>query len=100
MAVSTSQEPNFNSYWISSLIDKIEAVFANTRPRHHLFKKWRNLSEKFVLRHEKLVRNGCTFPDTYENDSIDFDSVNECRVSRKMLFVNFRGQTRLINEFF
>ena len=97
--VFTSEKPN--SFWISSLVNKMETVFANTRSRHHLLKKWKNLSEKFVLRHQKLARNGCIFSDTYENDSIDFDSVNECRVSKTLLFVNIKGRTlaRLIHEF-
>ena len=71
--------------WIPSLIDrKVRSVFQDNRPgkpRTHLLKKWKKLSDSFVNRYKSLVNNGCDFPDTYEDNSIDFDTINACQVS-------------------
>ena len=84
-AKSTTQGATVSAVnWIPSLVDKIEAVFEQNRPgksRVHLLKKWETLSSKFVGRFRKLSRNGCEFVDTYTDNSVDFDTVEICRVS-------------------
>ena len=74
-------------YWLTALVDdKLQAVFEHQRPkrpRNHLFKKWKNLSDRFVRRYRSMIDNGCNFPDTYDEYSVDFNSVSNpvCYVS-------------------
>ena len=72
--------------WFSLLMTKIEAVFEENRPgkpRTHLVKKWKSLTEHFIQRYEALANSGCEFADTYENNNIniDFDTVDACKVN-------------------
>ena len=83
---TTTQEITSNpvSDWIQSLVNKMEAVFENDRPkkrRSQLLDKWQKIAEKFVKRYEKVASNDCNLDETYEDDSVDFSSVNTCRVS-------------------
>ena len=70
--------------FLESLINKLESVFEVQRPgkpRPHLTKKWQALKTKFVERYTKMATDkGCSFAESYEDNSIDFDSVNTCRV--------------------
>ena len=74
-------------FWLTALVDdKLQAVFEHQRPkraRNHLFKKWKNLSDRFVRRYRSMIDNGCNFPDTYDEYSVDFNSVSNpvCYVS-------------------
>ena len=90
----TSQ--SLNSYkvkdWIQSLVDKMQAVFENFRPGRpfpSLLKKWSKQGRKFVHRYERVLAHGCEFPDTYEDASVDFNTIKTCRVSS--------GQTIILN---
>ena len=70
--------------WLPLLVDKMESVFEKNRPgrpRNHLMKKWTKLSEKFIRRFETVSDNDCDFAGTYEDDSVDFNSISTCRVS-------------------
>ena len=70
--------------WLPLLVDKMESVFEKNRPdkpRIHLMEKWTRLSEKFIRRFESISDNDCDFADTYEDDSVDFNSISTCRVS-------------------
>ena len=72
--------------WLPLLVDKMESVFEENRPskpRSHLMEKWTRLSEKFIRRYESVSDNGCDFAGTYEDDSVDFNSISTCRVSFK-----------------
>ena len=78
--------------WLPLLVDKMESVFEENRPskpRIHLMEKWTRLSEKFIRRYESVSDNGCDFAGTYEDDSVDFNSISTCRVS-------FRNILRLV----
>ena len=71
--------------YVQSLVDKIETVFEDNRPgkpRTKLLKKWQKLSDKFEGRYSMLADvKGCDFVGSYEDNSVDFDSVKKCRVS-------------------
>ena len=82
--------------WIPSLVDKIQAVFEQNRPgksREHLLRKWETLSSKFVKRFGEVADNGCDFTNTYTDNSVDFDSVDTCRVSFR---VSDLGENKLL----
>ena len=85
----TAQPVQSITEYIQSLVDKMESVFEENRPgkpRTQLLKKWQKLSNKFLDRYRKMVNEkGCNFADTYTDDSVDFDSVETCRVSRNFL---------------
>merc|ERR1712131_184117 len=49
-------------------------------PRQHLLGHWNRHTNKFISRHTVLASKGCNFSDTYEDNSVDFDSTNTCRV--------------------
>ena len=70
--------------FLGSLMDKLVSVFENNRPekpRNHLMKKWQALKTKFTDRYAKMaVDKGCLFADSHDDSSIDWDSVNTCRV--------------------
>jgi len=69
--------------WIPSLINKVESVFENNRPgkpRTHLMKKWQMLSQRFVQRFESMSDKGCDLAETFEDNTIDFNSVDTCEV--------------------
>merc|ERR1711953_119968 len=60
----------------------MESVFEKNRPskpRVHLMEKWTRLSEKFIRRFESVSDNDCDFAGTYEDDSVDFNSISTCR---------------------
>ena len=79
--------------WLPLLVDKMESVFEKNRPskpRVHLMEKWTRLSEKFIRRFESVSDNDCDFAGTYEDDSVDFNSISTCRVS-------FRNNLRLVS---
>ena len=70
--------------WIPSLVDKMETILENDRPGkllYQLLSKWKKLGKKFVRRTEDVTKAGCVFADTYEDDSVDFNSVDSCQVS-------------------
>ena len=70
--------------WLTSLINKIESVLEDNRPekpRTHILKKWRKLGYQFVRRFETISDKGCDLADTFEDNTIDFNSVNTCNVS-------------------
>ena len=75
------------SDFMQSLVDKMGSVFDNNTPkgRNQLLSKWQWQADKFIDRYESMASNGCTFPNTYEDDSVDFGAVygasNICRVS-------------------
>ena len=81
-APTTTKPPASN--WIPSLDAKMEAIFQNgfQRQRPKLLGQWKKQSKKFGDRHKNLARE-CYFVGTYEDDSVDFNSVNTCRVSFK-----------------
>ena len=85
----TTYQPGSAGNWPVVLVDKLAAVFADNRPdkpRTELLSKWKKLSKKFVKRYETVVANDCQFAENYEDDSVDFDSINTCKVSfRKQL---------------
>ena len=69
--------------WPLVLVDKLAAVFADNRPdkqRPHLLSKWKKLSKKFIKRYQTVAANDCQFAENYEDESVDFDSINACRV--------------------
>ena len=70
--------------FLASLMTKLESVFEYNRPgkrRPHLIKKWQALKTKFASRYTKMADdNGCNFAGSYDDDSVDFDSINTCRV--------------------
>ena len=80
--------------WIPSLIDrKVRSVFQDNRPgkpRTHLLTKWKKLSDSFVNRFKELASQGCDFADTYEDNSIDFNTINACKVI--LTFLLFQKQ--------
>ena len=82
-APTTTKPPALN--WIPKLNDKMESIFkySFSRSRPKLLAKWQKLSDKFTSRHNEVASSGCYFADTYEDDSVDFNSVNTCRVSFK-----------------
>ena len=70
--------------WIPSLINKVESVFEDIRPgkpRTHLMNKWQRLSERFVRRFESMSDKGCDLAETFEDNTIDFNTVDTCEVS-------------------
>ena len=70
--------------FLESLIRKMDKVFYMNRPRRmrtQLLFKWTKLSNKFIQRYESVASKGCFFPDTFEDDTVDFYSVKTCRVS-------------------
>ena len=74
------------------MVDKIREIFEADRPdkaRTHLLKKWGKLSDKFNGRYESMTNSGCQFPNTYDDDSmrtvLDFETIDACRVSSKLL---------------
>ena len=78
--------------WFLLLMTKIETVFEDNRPgkpRAHLLKKWKSLTEHFIQRYEDLANSGCEFADTYEdnNSLIDFDKVDACTVNFQLFRV-------------
>ena len=83
-AATTSVQSGSAGDWPLILVDKLTAVFADNRPdkpRTELLKKWQKLSRKFVKRYETVAANDCQFTENYEDDSVDFDSINTCRVN-------------------
>ena len=80
----TAQPAQPITEYLQSLVGKMESVFEENRPgkpRTQLLKKWQKLSSKFSDRYRKIVsEKGCNFAGTYEDDSVDFDSVKTCRV--------------------
>ena len=83
MTEEQAAEDNTVSNWLSSLVAKMETVFEENKEggRPHLVNKWNKLSTKFVTKYDALVDAGCTFAASWDDDSVDFDSVNTCRVS-------------------
>ena len=70
--------------YITSLLEKLESVFEANRPRRprtHLMKKWGKLERKSISQYNKMKANGCEFPDSFESEDIDFDTVDACNVS-------------------
>ena len=83
-AATTTVQSGSASDWPLILVEKLTKVFADNRPdkpRTELLKKWQKLSRKFVKRYETVAANDCQFSENYEDDSVDFDSINTCRVS-------------------
>ena len=83
-AATTTVQSSSAGDWPVILVDKLTAVFADNRPdklRTELLKKWQKLGRKFVKRYETVAANDCQFAENYEDDSVDFDSINTCRVS-------------------
>ena len=81
----TTQTTSYSNVveYLPSLVDKMSDVFEDNRPgagRTHLLTKWNNFSQKFLNRYSNLVERGCTFSSGLEN-TVDFDTVNTCRVS-------------------
>ena len=77
---------------IPSLMAKVQAVFKHNRPgkpRTHLIKKWKKLGDQFVQRYKTVASHGCNFADTYEDKTIDFDTVDTCKVSFMICAVRF-----------
>ena len=70
--------------FLESLISKVESIFEENRPgkpRTHLLKKWQALETKFANRYKKMaVDKGCNFANSHNDDSINWDSVNTCKV--------------------
>merc|ERR1719420_1950832 len=67
--------------WIPSLINKVESVLEDNRPenpRTHILKKWQKLGDQFVRRFLTISDKGCDLADTFEDNTIDFNSVNTC----------------------
>merc|ERR1712176_1079051 len=67
--------------WPSLLVDKLQAVFDENRPgkgRTWLLKKWKKLSDKFIDRYESVAQY-CQIDERFEDDSVDFDSINTCK---------------------
>ena len=84
--------------WIPSLVGKIQEIFEADRPgkaRPHLLKKWEKLRDKFNGRYESMANSGCDFADTYQDNSmrivLDFETIDACRVSVRVLAIFFRS---------
>ena len=70
--------------FIRSLTEKMRSIFEENRVgrgRKLLFNKWIRQSDKFIRRFESLAADGCIFDDTYDDLSVDFESIDACRVS-------------------
>ena len=85
-APATTQAVSSDSVrnWIPSLINKVETVLEDNRPgkpRNHLMKKWQRLSERFLERFESISDKGCDLNESYEDNTIDFSSVDTCEVN-------------------
>ena len=88
--VSVTQPADF----IRSLTDKMRSVFEETRVgrgRKLLLNKWIRQSDKFIRRFEFLAADGCIFDDTYDDLSVDFESIDACRVSTRWYLLSFLG---------
>ena len=84
---TTTAAPDLVRDWIPSLVEKMQIIFENDRPRKlrsQLLKKWQKLGDKFVQKYDAIARNGCDFANTYEDDSVDFKSVDRCKVRFKL----------------
>ena len=64
---------------------KMKAVFYNLEwnaANSNDWTRWYRLGQKFIDRYLELYQSGCDFADTYQDDSIDLNSVDTpCRVS-------------------
>jgi len=73
--------------FLLSLETKMAAVLADNgsgKPRSELIRKWGIHTRKFLRRYEQMVEAGCDFTDTYEDNSVDFDSTNTCWVTQQV----------------
>ena len=71
--------------FLALLVNKLESVFEYNRPekpRTHLMNKWQAIKTKFTNRYTEMTDDkGCNFSISYNDDSVDFNSINTCRVS-------------------
>ena len=84
--------------YITSQLGKLESVFEENRPgkpRTHLMAKWKKLESKSIQRYNKMKSLGCQFPDSFQNEDVDFDSINVCFVS---FFITRAYHWRLISS--
>merc|ERR1712156_990187 len=83
-APTTQASSNNVEAFLESLVDnKLTAVFEDNRPnkgRNHLLQKWKKLLQKYKRRYNSMENNDCSnFDDTYDDNSVDFNSINACR---------------------
>jgi len=72
-------DPNVD--YLQSLVGKLESVFEDNRPnkaRTHLLTKWNRIRERMVQKYNRMKNNGCEYPETWSDDSVNFDSINMC----------------------
>ena len=85
--------------WIQALVDKMETVFEENRPEKpfpQLLKKWSRKAKKFVHRYDRVVAHKCELPETFEDASVNFNTINTCRVS---LIISFYQNFNLNDDF-
>ena len=84
-APTTTQAPvDQPTEFLESLIGKLESVFEVNRPgkpRTHLIKKWKHVVSKTVKQYKTLQAAGCDFDDNFEDENVNFDTVDVCYVS-------------------